>query len=73
MLPARLLMSSLFLWDGILQLRDPVGTLKFFATVHVPAPNVAVWFSIPTHLLGGLAPLLFAALHIKRMMDTIKR
>ena len=54
---ARLLMSSLFVWDGIVQVRDPVDTAKFFATVHVPAPDVAVWISIPTHLLGGLALL----------------
>ena len=35
---ARLLMSSLFIWDGILQLRDPSGTAKYFANVHVPIP-----------------------------------
>lgn len=54
---ARLLMSSLFIWDGIVQLRDPVGTAKYFASVHVPAPDVAVWVSIGIHLLGGLAIL----------------
>ena len=43
---ARLLMSSLFIWDGILQLRDPSGTAKYFANVHVPIPEVSVWISI---------------------------
>ena len=54
---ARLLMSSLFIWDGIGQLRDPGGTAQYFASVHVPAPDIAVWISIPVHLLGGLALL----------------
>jgi uncharacterized membrane protein YphA (DoxX/SURF4 family) len=35
---ARLMMSSLFVWDGIVQLRNPVGTARYFASVHVPAP-----------------------------------
>jgi putative oxidoreductase len=54
---ARLLMSSLFVWDGIVQLRNPSSTAQYFASVHVPAPLVAVWISIPVHLLGGLALL----------------
>jgi putative oxidoreductase len=54
---ARLLMASLFIWDGFLQLRDPGGTAKYFANVHVPMPNVAVWISIVVHLLGGLGIL----------------
>jgi putative oxidoreductase len=54
---ARLLMSSLFVWDGTVQLRNPSGTAQYFASVHVPAPLVAVWLSIPVHLLGGLALL----------------
>jgi putative oxidoreductase len=54
---ARLLMSSLFVWDGIVQLRNPSGTAQYFDSVHVPAPDVAVWISIPVHLLGGLALL----------------
>jgi putative oxidoreductase len=48
-------MSSLFVWDGIVQLRNPGGTAQYFASLHVPAPDVAVWISIPVHLLGGLA------------------
>ena len=54
---ARLLMSSLFIWDGIVMLRNPSATARYFASVHVPAPNVAVWPAIPIHLLGGLALL----------------
>jgi putative oxidoreductase len=54
---ARLLMSSLFIWDGIIMLRNPSGTAQYFASVHAPAPDVAVWPAIPIHLLGGLALL----------------
>jgi putative oxidoreductase len=54
---ARLLMSSLFVWDGVLQLRNPAGTIQYFTSVHVPIPDVAVWVSIAIHLLGGLALL----------------
>ena len=57
LLLARVLMSSLFVWDGIVQLRNPGGTAQYFASLHVPAPNLAVWISIPIHLLGGLALL----------------
>jgi putative oxidoreductase len=54
---ARLLMSGLFVWDGVLQLRNPTGTTQYFMSVHVPVPDVAVWISIAIHLLGGLALL----------------
>ena len=54
---ARLLMSSPFIWDGILQLRDPSGTAKYFANVHIPIPDVAVWISILIHLLAVLGVL----------------
>src|SRR6202166_3680450 len=54
---ARLLMSGLFIWDGILQLRDPGGTTEYFDSLHVPVPELAVWVSIIIHLLGGLAIL----------------
>ena len=53
----RLLMSSLFIWDGIRQLRSPSVFAQYFASVHVPLPNVAIWISIPIHLLGGMALL----------------
>ena len=33
------------------------GTAQYFASVHIPAPDIAVWISIPVHLLGGLALL----------------
>lgn len=54
---ARLLMSSLFVWDGVLQLRNPSGTVQFFAKVGVPLPEIAIWISAAIHLLGGLAVL----------------
>ena len=54
---ARLLMCSLFIWDGLLQLRDPGGTAQYFASLDVPVPEVAIWVSIAVHLLGGLAIL----------------
>jgi len=54
---ARLLMSSLFIWDGVFQLRNPGGTAQYFASVHIPIPDVAVWVSVAVHLLGGLAVL----------------
>jgi putative oxidoreductase len=54
---ARILMCGLFIWDGVLQLRDPGGTVQYFASLNVPVPNVAVWVSIAVHLLGGIAIL----------------
>ena len=54
---ARVLMSSLFIWDGILQLRNPGATAHYFASVHVPLPDIAVWISGAIHLIGGLALL----------------
>ena len=53
----RLLMSSLFIWDGVLQLRSPRVFAQYFASVHVPVPNVTIWISIIIHLLGGMALL----------------
>jgi putative oxidoreductase len=54
---ARLLMCSLFIWDGVLQLRDPAGTVQYFTSLHVPSPQIAVWVSIAVHLLGGIGIL----------------
>ncbi len=54
---ARLLLCSLFIWDGVLQLRDPAGTVNYFASLNVPSPNIAVWVSIAVHLLGGIGIL----------------
>jgi len=48
---ARVLMSSLFVWDGVVQLRSPAGTAAYFASLGIPMPGVTV------HLLGGLAIL----------------
>ena len=54
---ARVLMSSLFVWDGVVQLRSPAGTAAYFASLGIPMPSVTVWVSIAVHLLGGLAIL----------------
>jgi putative oxidoreductase len=54
---ARLLMCSLFIWDGVLQLRDPAGTVQYFTSLKIPAPQIAVWVSIAVHLLGGIGIL----------------
>ena len=56
-LVARVLMSSLFVWDGINMFSNPSGTAQYFASVHVPAPHIAVWAAAPLHLFGGLALL----------------
>ena len=50
---ARLLMCSLFIWDGVLQLRNPAAAVDYFTSVNVPVPHIAVWVSIAVHLLGG--------------------
>jgi putative oxidoreductase len=55
LLVARILMSSLFIWDGVLQLRNPEAAVGYFDSVGVPMANIAVWPSIALHLLGGLA------------------
>jgi len=55
---ARVLMSSLFIWEGVLQLRNPANTANYFASLNIPMPNIAVWVSIAIHLLGGLGVLI---------------
>ncbi len=54
---ARLLMASLFIWEGVVQLRNPADTAEFFASVGVPLPAVSIWISMAVHILGGLAIL----------------
>jgi putative oxidoreductase len=55
---ARLLMCSLFIWDGVLQLRNPAAAVDYFTSLNVPVPHIAVWVSIAVHLLGGAAILI---------------
>jgi putative oxidoreductase len=55
---ARLLLCSLFIWDGVLQLRDPAGTVQYFTSLNIPSPQIAVWVSIAVHLLGGIGILI---------------
>jgi len=54
----RLLMSSLFIWEGVVQLRNPITATKYFASVNVPLPELAIWISIAIHFLGGLGILI---------------
>jgi len=54
----RLLMSSLFIWEGVIQLRNPAAAAKYFASVNVPLPELAIWISIAIHFLGGLGILI---------------
>ena len=54
---ARLLMCGLFICEGVLQLRNPAAAVDYFTSLDVPMPNIAIWVSIPVHLLGGLAIL----------------
>jgi putative oxidoreductase len=50
----RLLMSSLFVWAGFGKLMNPSGTAQYFASYHLPAPDVLVWIVIIIELIGGL-------------------
>lgn len=58
LLLARLLMCSLFIWDGVLQLRHPDAAAEYFASVHVPLYTIAIWPSVALHLLAGAAILI---------------
>jgi putative oxidoreductase len=58
LLLARLLMCSLFIWDGVLQLRNPDAAAQYFQSVHVPLYSIAVWPSVAMHLLAGAAILI---------------
>lgn len=52
-----MLLSSVFIWEGIRQLADPSASVKYFARVHVPYPDIAIWVSIVINLGAGLALL----------------
>jgi putative oxidoreductase len=54
---ARLLMCGLFIWEGVLHLRNPAGTVQYFTSLNLPSPQIAVWVSIAVHLLGGVGIL----------------
>jgi putative oxidoreductase len=53
----RLLLSSVFIWTGVSQLRDPAGTGQYFEHVHMPGGAAAVWISIIIHIVFGVALL----------------
>jgi len=50
----RLLMSSLFVWAGVGKLMNPKGTAQYFASAHIPLPDISVWVVIVIELIGGL-------------------
>jgi len=54
----RLLMSSLFIWAGFGKLMNPGGTAQYFASYHLPLPDVLVWIVIVIELIGGLLILI---------------
>ena len=54
---ARVLMSSLFIWDAVLQLRNPGAAIRYFASVHIPLPDLAIWICVAIQIVGGLAIL----------------
>jgi putative oxidoreductase len=58
LLLARLLMCSLFIWDGVLQLRNPDAAVQYFQSVHLPLYTIAVWPSVALHLLAGAGILI---------------
>src|SRR5260370_867691 len=49
--------SGIGMWTFAKYFADPSGTAKYFANVHIPIPDVAVWISIVIHLLAGLGVL----------------
>ena len=51
---ARLLLSSVFVWAGFGKLMNPGGTAQYFASLHIPVPEIAVWVIIIIELIGGL-------------------
>jgi putative oxidoreductase len=56
----RLLLSSLFIWAGYgkLFINGPSGTAQYFASQHIPVPDVAAWVVIIIELIGGLLILI---------------
>jgi putative oxidoreductase len=54
----RLLMSTLFIWAGYGKLMNPSGTAQYFASYHLPIPDVLVWIVIVVELIGGLLILI---------------
>jgi putative oxidoreductase len=58
LLVARILMCGLFIWDGVLQLRNPAAAAEYFDSVHLPLYTIAVWPSVALHLLAGAAVLI---------------
>ncbi len=53
----RLLLSSIFIWAGIGKLTAHGNYTGYFASVHIPAPDAAVWIVGIFELVFGLAIL----------------
>jgi len=53
----RLLMSSIFIWAGIGKLTAHDNYTGYFASAHIPMPNVSVWIVGVFELVFGLAIL----------------
>jgi putative oxidoreductase len=54
-LAGRLLMASLFVWDGILGLRQRDAVARYYETVHIPEAGVMVWVVSVVLLVCGIA------------------
>jgi putative oxidoreductase len=54
-LAGRLLMASLFVWDGILGLRERDAVARYYEKVHIPAPEVMVWIVSLVFLVCSIA------------------
>jgi putative oxidoreductase len=54
----RLLLSSAFVWAGFGKLMSPGGTAQYFASLHIPVPDITVWLVIIIELIGGILVLI---------------
>jgi putative oxidoreductase len=52
----RLLMAAVFIRAGYTKLFvfGPTGTSQYFASVHIPIPDIAAWVVIIIEIVGGL-------------------
>jgi putative oxidoreductase len=54
----RLFMAAIFILAGGQKLMNPGGTAGYFASMHIPIPDVTVWVVIIVELIGGLLILI---------------
>ncbi len=55
---ARICLSAVYLWSGIIKLRDPAGGVAEMAAVHLPAPRLFLALTILCQIGAGLMVLL---------------